>query len=212
MSFKQIVYDELKGEVSPKRRAVVADRDSYLLGIASTKEELKTLLSKKTVSSVVCDQSIIGTVGFNVETEEVVVSKNISKIDPLSSPVVMEITGSRYNQDTKLSKEELKHLIERNNKYVNKVFKSLSGYQTVTKILDEKELFHDIPKVVYLKVGKDGVWFYLSELQLSIETYCGTFMVHGKGKDLYAHEIAELVSPVWGITEKEVEDILLSGF
>lgn len=41
MSFKQIIYDELKGEVSPKRRAVVSDTDSYLLGVASTKEELK---------------------------------------------------------------------------------------------------------------------------------------------------------------------------
>lgn len=212
MSFKQIIYDELKGEVSPKRRAVVSDTDSYLLGVAPTKEELKTLLNKETVGSVVCDQSIIGTVGFNVETEEVVVSKNISKIEPLSNPVITEITGSRYVNDTKLSKSELNQLIERNNEYVDKIHKSLMNYQTLTTLKDEKEVLHDLPKVVSLKIGKDGIWFYLSELQLSTETYCGTFMVHGKGKDLYAHEIAEIVSPVWGISEKEIEDILLGGF
>ncbi|MEC2463732.1 hypothetical protein P9X10_02295 [Bacillus cereus] len=212
MPFKQIIYDELKGEVSQKRRAIVADTDSYLLGIASTKEELKTLLQKKNVGSVVCDQSIVGTVGFDVEVEGVVMAKNISKIDPLSNSVLIEITGSRYSQDTKRSKSELKHLIERNNRYVEKVFQRLTKYSTISTFRDKKEVFHDMEEVSFLKVGVDGVWFYLSELQLSIETYCGTFMVHGRGKDLYAHEIAELVSPVWGISEKEVESILLGEF
>ncbi|MGF2714300.1 hypothetical protein ACQUY5_18750 [Bacillus cereus] len=212
MSFKQTIYDELKGEVSPKRRAILFDSKGYLTGIASNKDELKTILQKKSTCGVIADQSSMGTVGFDIPNKDVVLAKNITGVDPMLNPVIKDIVGGRLTDETKFHMDETRELIAKYNSFIDKVYPRLANKNTITVELKEEQIIWQFPNVKYLEIKAGDIYFYITELQISIQTYCGTVMIHDSNKDLYAHEIAELVAPTWGMSEKDVEEILLSGF
>ncbi|MEC2463731.1 hypothetical protein P9X10_02290 [Bacillus cereus] len=206
MSFQQTIYNELKSEVTPTSSVIVFDKDSYLIGIATNEEELVTLLKKKNAHGVVLNKET--SIGYIISNQHKSVNTIITGVNPQIDYAMHMVVG-------KISSREMPNVVHMyqnilsNNEYLEGVYKRLLNFKHLQVERFSNRMSMYIPnEFVTIGIQVNNLSFYLSELQLSIVTKCGSVIVHDKNKDMYINEITELVADSWGISEKAVSFVL----
>ncbi|PHE64403.1 hypothetical protein COF68_06085 [Bacillus toyonensis] len=191
------LYKDLKIKLNNTFSAIAVDKDSYLVGIASNKVDLKDVLNNEKTCKIILTDDL----------GSIIVSYDVRKTDYFTEVNLLTSLERQILEDNP-SDSDLEILANNSSSFVTNLEKFLLRYFHIDT--ERRSISLGVSKKSFerLLVYTGNLTFCLSDIQMSIVTGDNCVVIHDKYRDIEYQDILDLLSDNLRIKRYELREFL----
>lgn len=207
---KQKAYDAIKKEMSEHYhvKPIGFDKEGYLVGVATNKEELRQLIQHKKVYGVVVDNGS-GAFTHNLETGEVLSEVTLTPEYDGRTYVVEQWLKSNGDDTSQLQLDLV---------YNNRFTMALNDFLDIHSVckLDIGYVSHDVkgdfPMFRTLTVWGNSIDMIVTSQQMSFLTSAGLVKIHNSKREIGSVELVKVLAKAWNVDIKKLHAVITKDY